>query len=91
MELPFAEVQEANEEPNQNNRQKSVGVSKKSSQATDQACEGKCSRTTFSAVFAFQPDEGAGTQRESETRQCETAFVTSGKDIYPLAASFAIG
>jgi len=65
MQSPFAEIQEANEEPNKNNCQKSVGISKKSSQATDQACEGKCSRATFAAVFAFQPDEGAGTQRES--------------------------
>jgi hypothetical protein len=66
MEFPFAKVQEANEETNQNNRQKSVGISKKSSQATDQACEGKCSRATFATVFAFQPDEGAGAERESE-------------------------
>ena len=54
MESPFAEIQEANEEPNKNNCQKSVGISKKSSQATDQACEGKCSGATFATMFAFQ-------------------------------------
>jgi hypothetical protein len=61
MESPFAEIQEANEEANQSDRQKAVGISKKPSQATDQTCEGKCSRATFAALFAFQSDEGAGT------------------------------
>jgi hypothetical protein len=61
MEFPFPEIQEANEQPNNGNCQKSVGISKKSSQTTDQACERKCSGASFATVFAFQPDEGAGT------------------------------
>jgi hypothetical protein len=61
MEFPFPEIQEANEQPNNGNCHKSVGISKKPSQTTDQACERKCSGASFAPVFAFQPDEGAGT------------------------------
>jgi hypothetical protein len=86
VESPFAKIQEANEKPNKSHCQKSVGISEKPSQATDQACERKCSRPNFansrsSPTKAPVPNASAKRTNVGRKGQCETVFVMSGTDI----------